>query len=681
MFARSLGLWFLLLLCNTDYAQTWKYDLQLDSLTRDQKDKNSFEFSSQGKKGYFSAGVGVLLEAGAYDEIRASPKELDRWPDEYASGLNYLAVRKGKKWAVYRVLNSREGKIGEFRLPPGSKQTFVFDSISFPTYGTAVGHWKKRQETFSVYDEEGEMYDREVAEAYTDAVPAFDEGATPGTYLARQALRRINAEYRIKEAAGSYTYIFTFNYAQGVYDALKNRILIEPIYYRIHYKGGNYYCEILSTDRSIAVVNSSGEVRIPRMVASDFFYWQGLEKYGMIAGKMDDKFVILDSNLNVKYSSSKRMICSQQGNVPSIFILQDKKKTQCFSLVSGKIIQHKMENLLFETPAFETVFRDGSRYALYDPRHNKTFVLPFEKMYQQHNLILGISKGRVSPLKWVSAKKQTNLELYDSINLLLLGYIEAPGMKRKAMIQTQFMPKYFQTYRNGKCGLIDAKGNLILPPECDSIVWNAELSGNSKKANFSYLILRDGAWSLCAPEPYIPRGTGFSEIRMYAGYYFIDYMVHGPKGWNIYNLNDGYMLSQEAEAIEPIHQSCYRIKYPDGYHLFPMHSGTNILTTKAYDSIWIHDKRLILMQKNGYMGMLKNNGDELIAPECDSIDVESGASNGIVYTYRNGKAGFYYRRNREKEVWDQVLMGENRLVWTQLNGKWGVVLSMSTNGW
>lgn len=672
MFARWLGLWFLLLLCNADYAQTWKYDLQIDSLTREQRDLGNFGFRSHGKQGFFSVHNGLLL-AAEYDEIRANPAEMEYWPDAHYLGLHWLAVRKGNKWAVFRVKSAPNGKNGAFVSPPGSKQFFVFDSITFSEYGKAVGHWKKAQVSFSVYDDNEEVFDREeMAERYADAVPAFDEAGLPGTYLIRKALRRIHAEYQIKEAAGKSAYIFTYRNRHGVFDVLKNQVIIEPSYANIHYKGDYYYCVDMgwSNKESITVLKTSGEIAIPQILGSDYFYWEALNQYGVIAGLLDSKFVILDSALNVIYSTTKRVICTQQNAVPSVYRLQRKDGVTYFNLVSSKFMHSKMDDLLFETHMHETVFYKGKRYYIYDPLRNKSFVLPFEKMYQRNQLILGISKGKVGPLKWVSAVKQAELDLYDSIVLLPMGFVKAPGMIRVLMTETQFAPKYFQTYRKGSSGLIDANGNLILAPHCDSIVWNAELTANRSRYGSCFLILKEGYWSICFPDPNTIQAAGFTEIRTWAGYYFLDYIVNGPKGWNIYNLNDGYRLSNEAEAIEPIYQSCYSVKYADGYHVFPRGDA---LLTAAYDSIWNLNNRFLMTQKNGYFGLLRTNGYEIIAPECDSLDMESGFSTGIIYTYLHGKAGFYYKRSREKEVWDQVLMGQNRIAWTKRNGKWGIV--------
>ena len=201
---------------------------------------------------------------------------------------------------------------------------------------------------------------------------------------------------------------------------------------------------------------------------------------------------------------------------------------------------------------------------------------------------------------------------------------------------------YFKVRKNGKFGIVNRSGTVIVPCEFDQI-WSLDKNGIVKVLKGSKI----GLYNL-------------NGVRVAAPVYdqiwsFSDGMAKVLKNGKI-----GYIDTNGNEIIPAVYNQIWSFKdgrarvLKNGKIGYIDKMGNEIIPA-VYNQVWSFENGRARVMKNGKIGYIDDNGHEIIPPVYDQI---WDFSDGRAKVMKNGKMGYIDENGREvippvfQQIWD-----------------------------
>jgi hypothetical protein len=270
--------------------------------------------------------------------------------------------------------------------------------------------------------------------------------------------------------------------------------------------------------------------------------------------------------------------------------------------------------------------------------------------------------------------------VYDSIrnvnSHLVIGYTQCQAVlvnlfSRKIRIPIEdikpLLPgKVFVITVNGKKGLVNYKGQEILPAQYDFIspFLKDSLMAVAQKEKWGLLRL-NGQWIL---KPYPgyqdmqPMQEGRAAVRIRGRYGFID--------------KEGLIrISARYEALAPFSEGLAPFQLKGRWGFLSLNEA--IAIQPHYDKVLPFQKGLAAVLRNGYWGLIGRQGKELLKPQFDSL---IRLPSGQYLSYLKGQVGLISAAAREllPPSYDTFIPLEHGDFLVSKKGRYGIVSAQGT---
>jgi hypothetical protein len=214
----------------------------------------------------------------------------------------------------------------------------------------------------------------------------------------------------------------------------------------------------------------------------------------------------------------------------------------------------------------------------------------------------------------------------------------------------------FKIYgENNKVGLIDLKGNIIVPADFNDIrrFWNRSGSSNI------LLVEKDGRIGLLNADLKELFPPVFTEYPQQSGDYII---VVKNKKCGLINEKGNVLIDLAYDDIKPIHDSLYMgLVFKDSAELTKLRLNTHwnwgykvkgcavfdkdfsvVSELQDYEYIYYWGIKQLIVKKNGRFGLLNHRGEVVVPLEYDELF----ANNGYYMVRKEGKYGLFDRQGK-----------------------------------
>lgn len=231
----------------------------------------------------------------------------------------------------------------------------------------------------------------------------------------------------------------------------------------------------------------------------------------------------------------------------------------------------------------------------------------------------------------------------------------------------EYFNEFFTVYKNGKWGLVDRKGELVLPIEYEDL----------KPFVFSYLrtlkVKQNGKFGLykldSMGEKEIMAEIKFDEIGIDEDNYKIK-VVLGNKRDYLYE-GEPYFDFEFNEVIYFLNYEMFTVK--KGKKIGLIRENKEVLIPPKYHSFLFIDERTFMVEKNGKWGVVNDQGRELIPIKFTEFDYRP--ENEMFFAAKNGKWGVVSLRAGVilDAKYEDLIILPNRKFLVRQKGKAGVV--------
>ncbi len=224
---------------------------------------------------------------------------------------------------------------------------------------------------------------------------------------------------------------------------------------------------------------------------------------------------------------------------------------------------------------------------------------------------------------------------------------------------------YLEKTRDGKIGLLDARGQRIIPPVYDEISKLEEDSLYITRAGTDYsFITKHGQMVDRLDQRY-------QEVREMSDY-FIGVKIDGR--WGFVDINGNLRVANRYEGIGPYHEDMAPIKLRGKWGFI---DKLELLKVQPlYDTVYPFRNGLARVQYKGNFGMVDKHGKRVLDFEYDDI---LALETGGYITVKDGKKGLV-NQDGHVLIWpkfDKVVDLNNKYVIVVRRGRYGL---MSTEG-
>ncbi len=700
----------------------WHFPPCADSVTEENIDGYYFSFYTNGKKGYFN-GEKIAVPA-KYDEIIGS--DLD----------NYYFIKNKNKWGIYNA-NSDSNKE---TLP------CIYDSIcktDWPRtrcrivkknecayYNLRLNKWETKFTNNCILpaDEETQYT------SYHKNVVIQNTWMTREEYLKKKndtaiILIRLlfkNKEMWMIEQLNDNIY---FVYAKFQYDSinyeykniiikLSSKTIITEYVSKAQLDGKNIVCtgiknkpwltytidtitgkkitpffELVDTDIANGYINyywgekSRTEYRLAKVINKKGVSMKGLfnKDYRIIIPfKFDDIYFPCSKDLlfcKIYYHPKVRTFNPYGYNINVEPEIHHQPTIRIFNLKTNKFIEHKFDTIQYVSNTAPMVVRKNKKYYIYNLETDRKTKLPFNKILSSLNedSILIVSKKNKIQLYNLNQRCFIS-SAHDSIY-----HVSIEPTDERYKMDYGFIKRAIVFKDNLTIGVLNARGNIIIPPIYDNILAygepNTSYFPNSKG---DFLFLKKGLYSyLYNLDSSRIEYDSLSQLKsIYKYSQNTDYWYKRNGKWGLVNKYLNKYLPAQYDTFY-IYNDKYYLKQDGKYKIYNF--TNSILQQEGYDTI-IHLKQNdYLVIKSGKYGLLKLNKKPSIIPciydsiyyECDSRNYES---NGNSYVYpiailkKGNKFGISLHENYSTPaVFENYKYRNCSRMWAKYNGKWGIL--------
>ena len=165
---------------------------------------------------------------------------------------------------------------------------------------------------------------------------------------------------------------------------------------------------------------------------------------------------------------------------------------------------------------------------------------------------------------------------------------------------------------NGKYGLIDFTGKLVLSPEYDNIY---SVQGVEK----SIIVEKDGKKGLVNSLGEIIIEPKYNEITSLTDDYANGYIVKDDtEKYGVINPDKKVALENKYDLIDHVYGSNMYVVTEEGNHKIIANSGETVLDS-GFDSVVSIDGEYIIVGKEGSYGVIDKAGQDIIPAEYESL--------------------------------------------------------------
>jgi len=366
-----------------------------------------------------------------------------------------------------------------------------------------------------------------------------------------------------------------------------------------------------------------------------------LQAFGFFAG-LQMKPLLVDENCNVLYkgNSTTMIFNSTLGDLLPV----SKKNKIGFIDRNGKLIikyeydQYIPINLSISLgKSSYGIVRIGEKYGIIDTKNNKIFPIDYDEIESLYNNYFFLRKANKSIIVEITNNKPSIIKTFNNIGFVDSDFIKKEFLNGFLYYKTgeEYLFKIVNIKTN-KNGIIDYKGNIVLPCEYNNIY----------KCGAGFIVNNDNN---------IPPNVSYGGVNNHMSGAFdkngkeliplmYDRITYGNINYNSSNENSSFIVSLQYKKPTPMSMDCYKygviskkgkLILPCKYSLVDILENGDIISGDTYKPSSI---RTIAINK-----IYDKDGKLLLK---GSFDVVLGLSDNVIAFLKDGKVSFYHKNTK-----------------------------------
>lgn len=231
--------------------------------------------------------------------------------------------------------------------------------------------------------------------------------------------------------------------------------------------------------------------------------------------------------------------------------------------------------------------------------------------------------------KILNAKNQELFAEYD-----LVEYIDNFDKQNNLWYETNVL----KIKQNGKYGLINFDGKVLLSPEYDEITSLDETEN-------SLLIKTESGYGICDTEGNVQVNPIYKQVKAISKNYKDGYIVESQDGkYGVVDFTKQVILEPKYEEVKNIYDNGKYIVKEDGKYIVIDKDGKTILENRANEIQSMKDNKFIILENSKY-GIIDNTGKEILEVKYEDLDY---AFSNYYIAKQDGKYGIIDTENQIK---------------------------------